>query len=44
VRELVRGLTERHRWITLLVSHHADDIEALAARRYRLQDGHLTSG
>jgi thiamine transport system ATP-binding protein len=44
VRELVRGLTERHRWITLLVSHHADDIEALATRRYRLQDGHLTSG
>ncbi len=41
VRELVRGLTERHRWITILVSHHADDIEALAARRYRLDEGRL---
>jgi len=41
MRELVRGLTERHRWITMLVSHHADDIEALAARRYRLEDGRL---
>jgi thiamine transport system ATP-binding protein len=44
MRELVRGLTERHRWVTLLVSHHADDIEALASRRYRLQDGHLLEG
>jgi thiamine transport system ATP-binding protein len=41
VRELVRGLTERHRWITILVSHHADDIAALATRRYLLQDGRL---
>jgi thiamine transport system ATP-binding protein len=41
MRELVRGLTERHRWITMLVSHHADDVEALATRRYRLEDGRL---
>lgn len=41
MRDLVRGLTERQGWITVLVSHHADDIEALAARRYRLADGHL---
>jgi thiamine transport system ATP-binding protein len=41
VRELVRGLTERHRWITVLVSHHADDVAALASRRYRLEDGRL---
>lgn len=41
IRTLVRTLTERHRWITLLVSHHADDIDALAARRYRLEDGKL---
>lgn len=41
MRELVRGLTQRHGWITLLVSHHADDVEALASRRYRLADGHL---
>lgn len=44
IRELVRGLTERHRWITLLVSHHVDDVEALAARRYQLQDGRLVAG
>jgi len=43
MRDLVRGLTERHRWTTLLVSHHADDIDALATRRYRLEDGRLVS-
>ena len=42
MRDLVRGLTERHRWITILVSHHADDVAALATRRYRLEDGRLT--
>ncbi|WP_423066732.1 ATP-binding cassette domain-containing protein [Devosia sp. CN2-171] len=41
IRTLVRTLTERHQWITLLVSHHADDVDALAARRYRLEDGKL---
>ena len=41
MRELVRGLTRRHRWITMLVSHHVDDVEALAARRYQLEDGRL---
>lgn len=41
IRTLVRTLTERHQWITLLVSHHADDVDALAARRYRLEDGNL---
>ena len=44
IRTLVKTLTERHGWITLLVSHHADDIDALAARRYRLEDGKLTEG
>ena len=44
MRDLVRGLTERHRWITILVSHHVDDIEALATRRYHLEDGHLIGG
>lgn len=44
MRDLVRGLTERHRWITMLVSHHADDVEALATRRYRLEDGQLIPG
>lgn len=43
VRTLVRTLTERHGWITILVSHHADDVGALAARRYNLADGRLSS-
>jgi thiamine transport system ATP-binding protein len=41
VRDLVRMLTERHRWITILVSHHADDVAALALRRYRIGGGML---
>lgn len=41
-RQLVRSLTERHGWITLLVSHHADDIAALATRSYRLENGRLS--
>lgn len=40
-RDLVRTLTTRHNWHTLLVSHHADDVEALASRRYRLEQGRL---
>jgi len=44
IRTLVRSLTERHRWITLLVSHHVDDVEALASRRYQLRDGMLFEG
>ena len=41
VRGLVATLTERHGWTTVLVSHHADDIAALARRRYRIEDGRL---
>jgi thiamine transport system ATP-binding protein len=41
IRMLVRSLTERHGWTTLLVSHHVDDVEALATRRYVLEDGRL---
>jgi thiamine transport system ATP-binding protein len=44
IRTLVKSLTERHRWITLLVSHHVDDVEALATRRYQLRDGMLFKG
>jgi len=44
IRALVKSLTERHRWITLLVSHHVDDVEALATRRYQLRDGMLFEG
>ena len=44
IRDLVRQLTHRHRWHTILVSHHSDDVEALADRRYRLADRHLQAG
>ena len=40
-RTLVRALTEKHKWTTILVSHHADDIAALAAKRYRIERGTL---
>ncbi len=40
-RTLVRSLTEAHHWITVLVSHHQDDIAALAARRYQIAAGRL---
>jgi thiamine transport system ATP-binding protein len=36
IRSLVETLTRRHNWHTILVSHHADDIAALASRHYRL--------
>lgn len=36
IRALVRDLTERHGWITILVSHHREDVEALASRRYAI--------
>jgi thiamine transport system ATP-binding protein len=42
-RELVAALTTRHRWITILVSHHTDDIAALAKRVYRITDGMLVA-
>ena len=42
-RKLVRTLTARHQWITLLVSHHADDIAALATRTYRIAEGRLVT-
>src|SRR5690606_10155747 len=38
-RALVSTLTERHGWHTVLVSHHADDVAALAARHYRIEAG-----
>ena len=41
-RNLVKTLTERQRWITILVSHHVDDVTALAARGYRIEAGKLT--
>jgi len=44
VRNLVGTLTVRHGWTTILVSHHADDVAALAARRYRIEAGRLMEG
>jgi thiamine transport system ATP-binding protein len=44
IRALVGDLTQRHRWTTLLVSHHADDVAALARRRYRIEAGCLVDG
>jgi thiamine transport system ATP-binding protein len=43
-RELVKTLTLAHGWHTILVSHHMDDIEAIASRRYRLDAGRLVEG
>jgi len=42
VRDLVRTLTARHDWITILVTHHRDDIDTVAARVYRLADNRAT--
>lgn len=41
VRDLVGALTIRHGWHTILVSHHAADIEQLAQRHYRLIERRL---
>ena len=43
-RDLVKTLTATHDWVTLLVSHHAEDVAALAQRSYRLVDGRLLAG
>lgn len=43
-RQLVGELTRTHGWITILVSHNADDIAALAAKLYRIEDGELLLG
>jgi thiamine transport system ATP-binding protein len=43
VRDLVARLTKAHGWHTILVSHHADDVAALATRRYRIVDGKLVT-
>jgi thiamine transport system ATP-binding protein len=43
VRDLVARLTKAHGWHTILVSHHADDVAALATRRYRIIDGKLVT-
>jgi thiamine transport system ATP-binding protein len=40
-RTLVRDLTVKHGWATVLVTHHADDIAAIADRVYVLEAGAL---
>lgn len=42
VRDLVSALTARHDWITILVTHHRNDIDSVAARVYRLADNRAT--
>ncbi|HEY8578123.1 MAG TPA: ATP-binding cassette domain-containing protein [Devosia sp.] len=41
IRDLVGTLTKGHGWHTILVSHHADDVAALASRLYVLDAGQL---
>ena len=41
-RSLVQSLTRKQEWATVLVTHHADDISAIADRVYRLEAGRLT--
>ena len=41
IRDLVGTLTRQHGWHTLLVSHHGDDIAALAQQHYLLSEGRL---
>ena len=43
IRDLVKTLTVRHGWHTILVSHHNDDILALTSRRYHLADRKLVA-
>jgi thiamine transport system ATP-binding protein len=40
-RRLVQSLTRKQKWATVLVTHHADDISAIADRVYRLEAGRL---
>ncbi|WP_375452765.1 ATP-binding cassette domain-containing protein [uncultured Devosia sp.] len=42
IRDLVKTLTERQHWHTILVTHHQDDVVAIASRRYLLADYRLT--
>jgi thiamine transport system ATP-binding protein len=41
-RALVKSLTQKQKWATVLVTHHADDISAIADRVYVLADNQLT--
>ncbi len=41
-RTLVQSLTRKQKWATVLVTHHADDMAAIADRVYRLEGGRLS--
>ncbi|MEO6396442.1 MAG: ATP-binding cassette domain-containing protein [Devosia sp.] len=41
-RRLLRNLTQKQQWATVLVTHHTDDIAAIADRTYVLKDGTIT--
>ncbi|MEQ1771268.1 MAG: ATP-binding cassette domain-containing protein [Devosia sp.] len=41
MRAMVKDLTRKQKWATLLVTHHADDISAIADRVYLLEGGTL---
>ena len=43
-RALVQSLTRKQKWATVLVTHHADDISAIADRVYLLENGVLMRG
>lgn len=43
-RTLVQSLTRKQKWATVLVTHHADDIAAIADRVYTIEGGRLTGG
>ena len=43
IRTLVKTLTLKHKWATVLVTHHVDDISAIADRVYNLAGGALTA-
>ena len=43
IRDLVLQLTRDKGWHTILVSHHADDIAAIASRRYIIAEGVLAA-
>jgi len=40
-RALVKDLTRKHKWATVLVTHSSYDIAAVAERLYRLENGTL---
>lgn len=44
IRDLVAQMVRANRWHAIVVSHQADDIEALADRTYRIENGRTIAG